>query len=243
MLLAFRYSEDLPLLRLDARPRLRTIHEDTRKDSLSVRSTLVVGGYLASVVSALFSVVLVLLAPGPIDPSSHALRYISQGMFDHCGLATAVLGTCCLLLFACQLIAAAHMEHTSALFFAVLQAAGWNVVLGVEDTGWTIHYVGLAVFLLATIAYHWCASHDAAYGGPLYRAVTYIAIAIMFIFAVLASVAIALRGSTATPQTLAVAVEFAMMAAISAQNLCLINALDQFDDIHLQFSARRELLV
>ena len=212
-----------------------TIYE---QDRLSVRATLVYGGYLACAVSAAFSIILVLLTPGPLDPTSHALRYISDGMFAHCGLATAVLGPCALLLFACQLIAAAHMEHPSALFCATTQAVGWNVVLGVADTGWPIHYVGLAVFLVATVAYHWCASHDAAYGGPWYRWTTYAASSVMVLFGALATAAICLRGEPAV-QTAAVAVEFAMMLAISAENMCLVNALDQFDDIHLQFCARR----
>jgi hypothetical protein len=209
------------------------------KDKISVRFCLILGGYLACIVSAIFSIVLVLLTPGPIDPTSHSLRYISQGMFDHCGLATSVLGTCCLLLFACQIIAAMHMEHASAIFCAVMQAAAWNVVLGVADTGWVVHYFGLGVFLLTTVIYHWCASNDKAYGGPVYRAVTYIALVIMFIFCVLVVVAMVMRGSSPTPQTVAVAVEFAMMIAISAENMCLVNALDQFEDIHLQFCARK----
>ena len=210
----------------------------TRKDTLSVQWTLVLGGYLACVVSACFSVVLICLAPGPIDPSTHALRYISDGMFDHCGLAATVMGTCAVLLFACQLIAAAHMEHPSALLFAVIQAVGWNVVLGVAGTGWTIHYVGLGVFLAATIAYHWCASHDPEYGGPIYRYVAYGAMLLMLVFSLAAGVAIWQTGDAATPQTVAVSLEFGMMLAISALNACLINGLNQFDEIHLQFSKR-----
>lgn len=208
-----------------------------RKDTISVHTTLVTGGYVACVVSVCFSILLVFLTPGPVDSQTGALRYISDGMNAHCGFTTAVLGTCSLLLFACQLIAGAHMEHSGALLWAIAQALGWNVVLGVVDTGWTIHYMGLALFLVGNLAYNFIACRDPAYGGPWYTWMNGLSILASIIFAILAAVAIAMGGA-GTPQSFAVAFEFLLLLAISAQNAFLVNALDQFQDIHIQFQER-----
>ena len=215
-----------------------------RPDDLSVRTTLVVGGYLACVVSACFCVTLVFLSPGPVNPQTGALRYISEGMLAHCGYATAVMGTCSMLLLACQVLAGAHMQNTAALGWALAQGVGWNVLIGVSDTGWVVHYFGLAGFLAGNLAYHYLAARDPAYGGPYYVRASWLAICAAGVFVTLVSTNIFIyraAGGTADPtlQSFAVAFEFVLMLALAGQNACLVNALDQFEDIHLQFVSRR----
>ena len=208
--------------------------ETTMMSGVSVHATLVVCGYVGTGVSALFAVCLVLLSPGPVDPATGSLRYISNGMEAHCGLATAVFGTCCLLLFGCQLVVCAHLESRWGLVWALLQGAGWNVVLGVTDTGWTVHYIGLSLFLLSNLALNGLASRDAHFGGPVYRCVHGLACLSALLFGILATISTASKDDPSA-KSFAVAFEFVMLLALSAQNLCLVSALDRFEDIHLQF--------
>jgi hypothetical protein len=201
---------------------------------VSVHSTIIMCGYLGTVVSTLFAVFVVLIAPGPVDPATGSLRYISDGMEAHCGLATAVFGTCSLLLFGCQLMVCAHIESQWGLGLALIQGAGWNVVLGVADTGWTVHYVGLGLFLLSNLALNGLVSHDCEFGGRVYRCVHSMACLSALLFGILAVISLS-TDNDPTTQSLAVAFEFVMLLALSAQNLCLVGALDRFDDIHIQF--------
>ena len=204
---------------------------------MSVHATLVACGYLGTGVSALFAVFLVLISPGPVDPVTGALRYISNGMEAHCGLATAVFGTCALLLFGCQLVVCAHLDSRWGVACALLQGAGWNVVLGVADTGWTVHYAGLALFLLSNLALNGLVSQDAHFGSRLYRCVHLMACLSALLFGVLAAISTAAKDDPSA-KSLAVAFEFVMLLALSAENLCLVGALDRFEDIHLQFVRR-----
>jgi hypothetical protein len=124
------------------------------------------------------------------------------------------------------------------MWCALGEAIGWNVVLGVSDTGWKVHYVGLVVFLLSSLYYHWLASRDPGYGGPYYIYARLNALAWLFsgVFAVVAGWSIA-EGDAGDPtlRSFAVAFEFVLLGFVAVQNLLLINALDQFRDIRLRF--------
>jgi len=205
-------------------------------DVVSVRWTLTMGGYSACAASALFCIVLVLLPPGPMNEFG-GLRYISEGMDVYCGWSAVVLGTCCLLLLLCQLAAATHLAEWS-IFWALLQAIGWNVVLGVVDTGWTAHYVGLACFLLGSFMYHRIAGSDATYGGPFYRVCNALTALLALIFMCAAIMSKLSGPEHAMLRSLAVIAEFLLMGTLTVQNACLVAGLDQFHDIHLRFTRR-----
>ena len=159
----------------------------------------------------------------------------AQGMDQHCGYATVVMGTSSLLLLACQVVAAAHMVERGGMAASLAQAIAWNVVLGVGDTGWTVHYVGLVVFLLGNLGYHYTASGDPSYGSLVYRRVTQLGALFTFVFMGIAGASI-LCGETCVPlRSCAVAFEFVLMFFLVAQNVCLVHALDQFQDIRLRF--------
>ena len=205
-------------------------------DMISVRPTLVWGGYIACVVTAMFSVGLVFMSPGP-EPRG-MLRYISEGMENHCGWSIVVLGTTGSVILICHIVAAAHMANHSAVFWAIIEAMGWNIVLGVVDTGWTFHYVGLFFFLTGNISYHWIACRDAAYGNVRYKQSNVISILFAALF-ICAAVASKLAGDDERQvRALAVSLEFVMSGALTLQNLFLVKALDQFKNIHLVFQPR-----
>jgi hypothetical protein len=204
-------------------------------DSVSVHGVLTLGGYGACFVAALFCVVLVLLPPGPITEQG-ALRYISEGMETYCGWSAVVLGSCSLLLLLCHVVAAVHIaEHT--LSWAFMQALGWNVVLGVVDTGWTAHYVGLCFFLLGGTLYHRAASCDQSYGGPTYRVVNKLSLVLAMGFCLMV-VMTKLSPHIQLLRSVAVSLEFLLMGTLLVQSVFLIMGLDRFDDIHLHFSDR-----
>jgi hypothetical protein len=224
---------------LSAKPNLNMLpHYDPFKpdeDIVSVHSALVTGGYIACLISAIFGVVLVVLSPGPVNPDSGSLRYISEGMEAHCGWATVVLGTCSLLVMGCQLVAAAHMIRRNAMAYALAQVIGWNVVLGVSDTGWDVHYVGLALFLAGGLMYHYIASRDPSYGGVNYVRLNALGWLFSLVFGSLAFASkMAGDGATAL-RSFAVAFEFVLLLFLVLQNAFLIHSLDQFRDIRLRF--------
>ena len=139
-----------------------------KEDLVSIRPFLIIGGYGSTLITCIFTIVLVSIAPGP-ENDSGMLRYISEGMESHCGWSTVVLGTCTFTILIVHVIAAVHMSNGHAIFWGLLQSLGWNIILGVVDTGWTFHYFGLAMFLIGNVAYHWIASRDLAYGGLRYQ--------------------------------------------------------------------------
>ena len=205
------------------------------KDVISIHSMLVLGGYGGCLVSAGFTICLVFASPGPLN-SAGALRYISEGIDAHCGYANVVMGTCSLLILLCQLAAAVHMGQHNLLFAcAVGQTLGWNVVLGVQDTGWTVHYIGLMLFLFGNLYYHLLASRDAEYGGRIYCLVNALTWLFGFVFVCIAGASIVMGNNDTVLRSFAVAFEFVLMLFLAVQNACIVHALDQFRDIRLRF--------
>ena len=207
-----------------------------KEDLVSIRPFLIIGGYGSTLITCVFTIVLVSMAPGP-ENDNGMLRYISEGMESHCGWSTTVLGTCTFTILIVHVVAAVHMSNGHAIFWGLLQSLGWNIVLGVVDTGWTLHYVGLAMFLVGNVAYHWIASRDLAYGGLRYQQINIVCIlfAVIFIFAASSSI---LFNNNRELRAIAVSMEFALVTVITFQNTFLVNALDQFKNIHLIFDHR-----
>lgn len=203
---------------------------------ISVRPVLVVGGYASSLTIAIFAIVLVSIAP---EPDIHgAMLFISEGMLQHCGWSIVVMGTCSIMLFMCLSVAAAHMARHIASFWVIVQALGWFVVLGVVDTGWMLHYVGLSFFLVGNICYHWIASRDRGYGSLAYQKMNMVCVILTISFIMAGAVSI-LIGEHREIKSCAVSLEFALLFGITIQNLFLIRALDRFKVIHLVFDERQ----
>jgi hypothetical protein len=239
MLIPMTEYRALPVHPPPLRPsNVRANHGGGEDDVVSVHSVLVVGGYVGCAVSMLFCVILVFLDPGPVDDNG-SLRYISDGMNAHCGYTTVIMGTCSLLLLACQFVAAVHMASGTAMWCALAEAVGWNVVLGVSDTGWKVHYAGLVVFLFSGLYYHRIASRDPGYGGgptSYYARLNMAACLFTCIFAVVTGASIAMSDpGDPVLRSFAVAFEFVLLVFMTGQHGMLINALDQFRDIRLRF--------
>jgi hypothetical protein len=201
---------------------------------VDVHSTIVIMGYVACLVSLIFCVAIVMLPPGPTLENG-ALRYISEGLDVFCGWSNVVMGTTSMIILMCQLVAAAFMRNKgNAGMWALLQAVGWNTVSGVSSTGWTLHYIALGAFLLGNIVFNYITSKDAAYGSRFYRTIntSSIVFTILFMTCVLST---KVFDELAQLRSLAVAIEFVLMASILVQTLCMVHAIDSYHVIHLRF--------
>ena len=209
---------------------------NTQEEILSVRHTLVAAGYVACVGVVVSAVILVVMAtPAPREDS----KYISEGMEAHCGWSVIMMGTCSFAIAICQVVAAAHMMQHVAIVFSILQLLGWNIVLGVVDTGWSLHYVGLIVFLISNLSYHWIASHDMHYGNNVYRWINQLCIAFTMIFVTAVFVVHNMKHEyEREAKACAVSLELVLTFACMLENVCLINSLDQFESIHLVFEKK-----
>jgi hypothetical protein len=212
----------------------KTSGQVINEDVVCIRTTLVIGGYLSCLASAIFAIALVFMDPGP--EKDGLLRYISEGMENHCGWNIVVMGTSSMAILICHLVAAAHMENGGhATFWAFIEAIGWNIVLGVVDTGWTLHYVGLSFFLVGNIFYHWIASRKSVFGGLRYQQTNVIAITLALAFSGAALASIIVGKNDRQLRACAVSLEFAMLGALTLQNIMLVNSLDRYKSIHLVF--------
>jgi len=212
------------------------IHQTGKEDDIiSVRPTLVIGGCISCFVSIFFCILLVCLPPGPTSPETGALRFISDGMECYCGWSAVVLGTCSLFILMCQLVAAAHMANHMAALWALIQTLGWNIVLGAADTGWTLHSIGLGLFLFGGQFFHSLAGCDPNYGSLTYSRVNILACFFATVFGILGLISMMDQGSNATLRSFAVAFEFVFMFFQQAQNMCIVMALDAYKDIRIHF--------
>ena len=208
------------------------------EDIVSVRHSIVIGGYSGCVGICFFAIMLVVLAT-QVPNTKQEAKYISEGMEAHCGWSVVALGSCSFLLFVSQLVAGIHMrEHNTAIAFSLLQMLGWCIVLGIADTGWNLHYAGLHMFLVGNIGYHWMASRDARYGGFAYQWASILTIVFTCVFISSAAASMWFREERELKAG-AVALEFVLLFFTMLQNLCLVRALDAYENIHLVFEKKR----
>ena len=208
------------------------------EDVIQIHFPVVFAGYASCVVSLAFCITVVFLPPGTFNDNDGSLRYISDGLNTYCGWSSVFMGPCSTVILVLQLLAATHMQNKSAAGWAFLQALGWNVVVGVQDTGWTVHYIGLALFLVGNIVYNWIASgSESVYGSITYKRINIISILLSLVFFTFAAVCVLFPGlkDAAVLSSFAVAFEFTVLFSIVSENFCLVHALDSFHEIHLRF--------
>ena len=210
-------------------------NENKEEEIVFVRHTLVIAGYAACIGILVSAIVLVVIATPSLREDS---KYISEGMEAHCGWSVIMMGTCSSMIAICQVVAAAHMKQHVAILFSVLQLLGWNIVLGVVDTGWNLHYAGLLLFLCSNICYHWIASHDDSYGNDKYRWTNQLTMACTLVFAAAAITARQITTHEREAKACAVSLELVLTFASMLENMWLIHGLDQFESIHLVFEKK-----
>jgi hypothetical protein len=192
-------------------------------------------GSSAALVLALFTVVVVLIPPGP--SSNGSLKYISVGMQQHCGWSGLVLGTAGSLVGICDLVPAIHVGRTDVILCLMAQLVCWNIVLGISETGWPLHYAGLSVFCFSNVYFNYVMSRSSHYGTDFYQRVQGLSAFFILIFAVSFAVVNAMGGEgMRMALDVTVCIEFLLMTSVTANTLCLMQSLNNYSSIHLIFS-------
>jgi len=205
-------------------------------DVISVRKYLVYTSYFFNITIAVFTVAIVFMNPGPENESGE-LRYISEGMERHCGWSIVVLGTSSTFTCVTHFIAAIHIENKSVFAFIILECIGWNVVLGVIDTGWTLHYVGLMSFLIGILGFNWICSRDINYGTLTYKTLNMISVIFAIIFMGMAVIS-SFNPNVRELRGCAVSLEFVVMGSFTVQSFIFASRLNQYKEIYIMFHHR-----
>lgn len=171
-----------------------------------------------------------------------SLTYISNGMESHCGWSGTVLGSCGVFIAICEIIAAMHTMNSYLTTAVLVQASAWCMIMGVSDTGWSFHYVALVIFLSATMYFHHnlCLLHP--FDTFVYQKVnTITALNVAFFFlAFLIHLVVTSEKDRWIAIDIAVSLELTLLCCMTAQNLCVIWALNQYKSIHLLFERQQQ---
>jgi hypothetical protein len=220
---------------------MRSLYQNKDEESLVESTTMVsihpyitIIGLFATLTTFAFCTGLVLFPM--FNDYKGSLTYISNGMESHCGWSGTVLGSCGVFIAICEMIAALHTMNSSLIAAVLVQASTWCMIMGVSDTGWIFHYVALVIFLSSTMYFHYnlCLLHP--FDTFIYQKVntiTAINIALFFI-AFLIPLAVSEKDRW-LGLDIAVSLELTLMCCLTAQNLCVVWALNQYKSIHLLF--------
>jgi hypothetical protein len=113
------------------------------------------------------------------------LIYISEAFQDYCGWTVVIVGTTGGIVTFAQFVASLHMQSNVALVATLLQFLGWNVIIGVSNTGWVAHYIFLVIFFVSSVLFHRIASITPPYASSVYQKINCITILSLPIFAIL----------------------------------------------------------
>ena len=139
-----------------------------------------------------------------------------------------------------QIVVGVHIGSSVAIAATLLQFVSWNVILGVCNTGWELHYCALTTFFAAAIVFHRIASVTPPYAAVLYQQLNGITILLLPFFAVLFCSAAVVRGHNAEIITATVTLEYMLALLSVAQMLCLSHGLARFCTITLVFEGCSE---
>ena len=111
------------------------------------------------------------------------LVFVSEAFEAYCGWSGVVLGSTGAVEALVQLLASVHMgSSVVGSASTIVQFVTWNVIIGVCDTGWALHYVALVFFFFSSCLFHWTASKSTQYGGLLYQQANALSIVVVIIF-------------------------------------------------------------
>ena len=153
------------------------------------------------------------------------LMYISEGFQEQCGWTGVVLGTTGAVWALVQLLASIHMNSTLGIVSTAVQFVSWNLILGVSDTGWPLHYVALVCFFISMCWFHRMACLSAQYSSVCYyEHINMICIVVVVCFGVLFLTNGVGNFSSYHKKTIIsveVSMEFILLFLMMAQECCL----------------------
>jgi hypothetical protein len=193
----------------------------------------------ATLLSCVGCFLVVGLPPGPVSADGTRLSFISQGLRLHCGVGTVVLGTSAHFVALTQYIVAAHIGRQDAALYVALEILGWYMVLAYENTGLPLHLVGLATFLFSTQLLHRLISRHPMYRSDYYTRFNTSAWLLALVFSVALPLSEVLQDDReqALATNVSVSLEYVLLCAFAAQNLCMAHGLGRLESIHLVFES------
>ena len=218
------------------------LHEEEYVHEVHIHPYLPLMGAFSAAVLACFTAVVVILptSVNTFDADTNngtSLKYISIGMKEHCGWSGLVFGTTGSLVGISDLVPAIHVGRTDVVLCLLAQLVCWNMVLGVSETGWDLHYVALAGFCISNLYFNYVMSRSREYGSHWYRLAHGASFLIIVIFTAAFCTTAALSGQDKiTALNVTVTIEFLLMCAVTANTLLLMLALSAYDSIFLVLS-------
>jgi hypothetical protein len=210
--------------------------QPTNEDTFSIQWGVIYGGYFSIITITIFLLLLSLVFPN--EPNGGKMYYVSEGLLYHCGWAVLVLGMGTTVILGIQAINALHLKSKYNFVFLGMEIFGWFVVLGVESTGWIFHYIGLCLFVIGNIAFHWNSSRDATYGNSYYQTINYLTILFAALFLIANRISDAYQDSHSAKST-AVSLELFLVCLMGIQQCFLNYGFSKFEKIHLYFEQRQ----
>lgn len=163
------------------------------------------------------------------------LIYISEAFESYCGWTVVIVGTTGAIVTFAQLIASLHMQSNAAWCATICQFLGWNVIIGVSNTGWVMHYIFLVIFFMSSVLFHRIASITPPYASTLYQKINCITILALPIFALIFCCAAIDTERKKSYITSAVTMEFILTICSVLEQLCLAYGIGKSSYITLEF--------
>jgi hypothetical protein len=213
-------------------------NSDGPEKVIPVHNFFVIVGVVNAVVICSYTILLPTTFPD--TQSDGKMLYISEGFKKYCGWSIVVLGLCSTITLLGQCIAGIHCEKKMLVFSLIfLEFVGWYFVLGIQDTGWEVHYVFLVFFFVGNTGFHYIVSRDPTFGNKMYQLMNYISVFFIALFIFLNRFS-ELYWNINDYKNFAVCVEYVISIILSTQQIFLLRSLDQFQSIELRFVPKRK---
>lgn len=205
---------------------------------IPVHNLFVIVGILNAIIVCSYTILLPTTFPD--TQTNGKMLYISEGFKKYCGWSIVVLGLCSTITLLGQCIVGIHCENVVTLFtFVFFEFVGWYFVLGIQDTGWTVHYVFLFFFFIGNTGFHYIVSRDPVFGNRMYQLMNYICVCFIVVFVVLNRFS-EVYWNINDYKNFAVCIEYVISIILTAQQIFMLRALDQFQSIELRFVQKKK---
>lgn len=212
---------------------LRSGHNIDQRNMVRVHSHISVALIVASLITAIYTFLVTGL---PFNFMKEGrLIYISEAFEAYCGWTVVIVGTTGAVVTFAQLIASLHMQSNIAWFATMCQFLGWNVILGVANTGWVLHYIFLVIFFLSSVLFHRIASTTPPYASVIYQKINSVTILALPVFAVIFCCSAIDVDRKKAYITSAVTMEFILTICSVLEQLCLAHGIGKCSYMTLEF--------
>ena len=203
------------------------------RHAIRVHSHISLALIIASLITAIYAFMVTGLPFGFMKDGR--LIYISEAFESYCGWTVVIVGTTGAVVTFAQIIASLHMQSQLAMYATLFQFLGWNVIIGISNTGWALHYIFLVVFFVSCVLFHRIASITPPYASVFYQKVNCITILALPVFAIIFCCAAIDVERKKAYITSAVTMEFILTLCSVIQQICLAHGIGKCSYMTLEF--------